>query len=278
MGIRFNTNVDRADDDIRDYGAGARLYWARDNTSGTGTFTDAAGSQVLVPGQTAYETFDSTGLDGHWYRTRVGDSGGTTFSGWSPPFQAGAIGAYAEVVDLREELKLPDDSKDNLLADYLADASEMIDDLCGRDFYRHPQVSGTEIRTYDLAADADRIVDDILSVTLVEYSLDTGLAFTALAGTDWVLEPSGESPFSVLRLAELGTVGTFYRGHGTVRVTGAFGFASVPRSVRRATLDLAKELYQTGPGGRTVGIDFGRLPWSVQKVVRKYQLRTYAQV
>lgn len=278
MGLLIYASVDSPDDRIRDYGAGAKLYWARDNTSAVGTFVSASGSVTLVAGQTTYEVYDATAADGHFFRTRVGNTGGTDFSAWSPVFQGGALEAYATVDDLREELRLPDDSRDNLLADLLRDASDWITAECGRDFYRHPQVSGTEVRLYDLDADSAAIEDDIVSLTTVEYGTYTGSTYTAATAADYTLYPRLGSPYSSLSLTDLSAVSTFYAGRGTVRLTGVFGFAAVPRLIRRATVDLARELYQQGANGRPVGIEFGRIPPSAQMAKEKYSKRTYVIV
>lgn len=277
MGILTYTNVDDVDDRLRDYGALAKLYWARDNTSAVGAFADASGNTLLIAGQTAYEIYDATGQDGYYYRSRVGNTGGTDFTAWSDVFRAGSLLAYASVTDLREELPgLPDSTRDNMLADLLRDASDWLSAECGRTFYRSPQVTGTEVRTYDLTSDSGSIEDDIVSVSLVEYGTYTGGTFTTVTGSDYTLGPRLASPFSALTLTDLATVGTFYAGTGTVRVTGVFGFASVPRLIRRATLDLARELYQQSAGGRPVGIEFGRLPPSAVSAIERYKRRSYA--
>ncbi len=280
MGLSLRVSVDSVDDRIRDYGVGAKLYWARDNTSATGTFADATANTILVAGQTAYEVYDATGASGQYYRTRVGNTGATDFSAWSAVFQGGAIEAYATVDDLREEIRLPNDSYDNVLADYLRDASGWLDAVCNRDFYRHPQVTGTETRMYHLPSDAFEINDDIVSITTVEYATTTGRPYVAALATDWVLLParvSGE-PYSAVALSDVGLVSTWYAGYATVRLTGVFGFAAVPRAVRRATLDIARELYQQGVGGRPVGLEFGRLPPSAQATIERYTRHDYAHV
>lgn len=278
MGLLLKASVDDVDDRIRDYGVGAKLYWARDNTSAAGAFTDASGSTVLIAGQTAYEIYDATGQDGYYYRTRVGNAAATDVGAWADVFRAGSLLSYASVTDLREELRLPDDSRDNLLADLLADASDWITAECGRDFYRHPQVSGTEVRLYDLTDDTSAVLDDIISLTTVEYGAYTGSSYTALVAADWTLEPRLGSPYSALTLTDYGSLGHFYAGTGTVRLTGVFGFPSVPRLIRRATLDLARELYQQSAGGKPVGIEFGRIPPSAEAAKAKYARRTYAFV
>ena len=272
MGLLLHVNVDAVDDVLRDYGVGAKLYWARDNTSSSGAFTDATGSVALEAGKEALEIYDATGQEGQWYRTRVGNTGGTDFGAWSTPFQAGALQAYASVVSLRESLNLPDDSRDNFLADCLRRASDWISDECRRDFYRHPAVSGTETRTYHLEHDASWVPDDIISITSIEYATVTGGAYTALSAGDWILVPARVDgvPYDAFYLSDVGALGLLSHGYATVRVTGVFGFPKVPGLVEQAALDLARELYQQGPGGKTVGVEFGRLPLSVQRAIAKY--------
>lgn len=271
MGIPIHSSVDAVDDRIRDYGAGAKLYWGRDNTSAAGVFTDASGNTALVAGQSTYELYDATGQTGHYYRTRVGNAAATDFSAWSTVFRAGELQAYASVDSLREMLNLPDDSRDNFLADCLRRASGWLDQETGRDFYRHPQVTGTETRTYNVSSDGSTITDDIISITTIEYATATGGLYTALVATDWSLTPPGSAPYSAAYLTDTGLLSTFYAGYGTVRITGVFGYLTVPALIEQATLDLARELYQQGPGGRTVGVDFGRMPLSVQRAVDKYR-------
>jgi hypothetical protein len=278
MSIRIRVNVDDVDGKIEQYGVGAKLYWGRDNVSSAGAFGDATGSELLVSGQTAYDIDDSTGQPGHWYRTRIGNAAQTDFSAWSDVFQAGQLLAYATVVDLREEVRLVDDSRDNLLADLLRDASGWIDAECGRDFYRHPQVSGTEVRYYDLADGQTAIAEDIVSLTSVEYATYTGDVYVPLGSTEWSLWPRLASPYSYVTLTDAAPLTAFYGGTATVKLTGVFGFASIPRLVRRATLDIARELYQQSAGGTPVGIEYGRLPPSAVAVKEQFMRRTFAHV
>ena len=180
---------------------------------------------------------------------------------------------YRAVQALRETLGLPDNSRDNLLADCLRRASDWIGAECNRDFYRHPQVTGTEVRTYHLGAAATYIRDDIISLTTVEYPLGTGQAYTVLTAANYTLDPATVDgvPFDALYLSDVGILSSFSAGYATVRLTGVFGYLSVPGLIEQATLDLAREMYQQGPGGRTVGVDFGRLPLSVQRAIAKFR-------
>ncbi len=246
-------NVDAPDDKITEFGAGAKLYWYRDNTSATGAFTDATGNVALVATQSQYEIIDATGAVGHYYRSRVGNTGGTSFDTYGPVFQAGAISSYATLDDLREYLSLPDDSRNNLLSELLRDASDYISAKCGHDFYRHPQVTGTEVRTFDgNGSGLIRVPVGIVSLTQAELANYSGGSYSILAGADWTLYPldkSDDVSYRAIALSDQGTYRYWPSGFATVRLTGVFGWASVPAMIRKATLDLAREWYRQGPGG-----------------------------
>jgi hypothetical protein len=276
--VLVRVNVDNPADKITEFGAGAKLYWYRDNTSATGPFTDATGFVALDPAQTQYEIIDSTGVEGHYYRTRVGNTGGTLFDAYAPVFQAGAKSAYATLDASRELLDFPDDTPNNVVSDLLIQASSLIEEKCGgRRFYRSPQVSGTEIRTYDssdLYRNGTTLVEDIVSLTTVELAWLTGGSFTALAGTDWFLYPARPDPgwpYTELRLSDVGSRYTFPAGYRVIRLTGVFGWPAIPPVVEAATREMAQELYWKSRGGRQVGLEFGRLPTFVDEAVRIYR-------
>jgi hypothetical protein len=275
VGLLLQVNVDAVDDRLRDYGVGAKLYWARDNSSATGAFADAAGSVSLVDGQTSYEVYDPSGLEGHYYRTRVGNAGGTDFSSWSEVLRGGEETAYASVDSLRERLMLPDNSRDNVLADILRDATAWITNECGRSFVRQPQISGEQTRLYTLYRDQLWVEDDIVSLSNVEWSGGTGEPYTSLAlATDYELIPSqGTKRF--LMLTDVSSIDRFFVGTASVRLTGVFGYAEVPDLIRGATLEVAREMYNQSVGGRPVGLDFGRLPPMTQTAISKYRLMTF---
>ena len=276
----IRVNVDNPADKITEFSAGAKLYWARDNSSATGAFTDGSGSVVLDPEITQYEIIDTSGAVGHYYRTRVGNAAGTLFDEWAPVYQAGAISAYATLDALREYVDPPDASQDNLLSDLLLQASTYIDGQCRRDFYRHPQVTGTEIRTIN--GNGRRrlwVKAGIVSLSTVELAELTGGSYTALASTDWILgpdEPIGS--YDWIDLSDQSAYTEWFAGYETVRLTGVFGQASVPADIEKATLDLAREWYRQGPGGGgPVGVNqfgtpiFGAgMPRSVQDAINTY--------
>lgn len=261
-------NADNPGDKLTEFGAGAKLYWARDNASAAGAFTDASGNTALVATQTQYELLDSTGAVGYFYRTRIGNTGGTSFDTWSDVFQAGAPTAYATVDALREFLQLPDDSRDNVLSDLLRRVTVRINKFlssAGFDFFRHPAVTGTEIRTYD----GDNrnwlyVTQGITSLTLVRLATTTGATPASLAATDWKLRLPAQydGPYLTLQLTGVAGYPYLYSGYDTVELTGVFGYTAIPDDVVQATLMWAADLYRLGAGGGTplsaTGEEFGQ--------------------
>jgi hypothetical protein len=65
------------------YGAGALLRWERSSTE-AGTYVEG-GTEALVAGTTLYDVWDAAGIETTWYRTRISNAGGTTFSAYSSP-------------------------------------------------------------------------------------------------------------------------------------------------------------------------------------------------
>lgn len=285
----IRVNVDAPDDKITEFGAGAKLYWYRDNTSSTGPFTDATGSVTLVATQSQYEIIDATGALGHWYRTRVGNSGATTFDTYSDPFQAGAKRTYATLDSLREVL-FPGQtnigaSRDNFLSDLLVRATDHISARCGRDFFRHPQVTGTETRTFNTEYGSTVLLvpAGIISLTSVGLASYTGASYSTLTGSDWRYWPltkADDMSYDGIVLSDQGGYRYWYGAYAGATLTGAFGWASIPSMIETATLDLAREWYRQGPGGGgPVGVNqFGTPmfaagePKSVRDAIARYGL------
>ncbi len=67
------------------YDAGALLRWESSATI-DGTYVEG-GSEALLVDQFLYDIWDDAGTSTTWYRTRISDSGATTFSPYSEPFQ-----------------------------------------------------------------------------------------------------------------------------------------------------------------------------------------------
>lgn len=65
------------------YGAGARLRW-ESSAAEAGAYVEG-GTLALVAGTTLYDVWDAAGIETTWYRTRISDAAGTTFSAYAAP-------------------------------------------------------------------------------------------------------------------------------------------------------------------------------------------------
>lgn len=86
---------------IEAYGPGALLRW-ESGTDPAGPFVEG-GTEPLVADVSLYDIWDAAGVVGvTWYRTRISDAGGTTFSDYSAPFETAAHGLYLSLTQARE--------------------------------------------------------------------------------------------------------------------------------------------------------------------------------
>lgn len=245
------------------FGAGAKLYLERDTTSAFAAPTVVT-STTIVSGTEQIEFTDTSGTTSSWYRVRVGNSGGTTYGDYSTGVQATSLLAYASIDDTIETMSIAssDTKALNLIGDLLIDAAALLNKVCGRDFYRHPQVSGTEVRYYHViragqrsfrAATGESI--DIISVTTLRLADSTNGSYTAISAgaTGYWLEPQNpinSEPFTDILLSSNSSSYSFFpAGERIVELTLAGGWSSPPGIAHRANIDLAREWYRQGPGG-----------------------------
>jgi hypothetical protein len=264
MAEQIIVNVDDPADLLTGYGAGAKVRLERAADAAFTSPTEVS-TQTLVAGTTQYEFWDAAGTPASYYRYRISDTGGTTFSSYTVLGQPGAPTAYASVDALRELLRLPDDSRNNLLADLLVRVTDKINLSLGFDFFRHPAVSGTETRTFD-GDDGTvlTVTQGILSLTTVRVAGTTGGDYSSLTTTDWKLRwpVQAGGPYLALELTGTGNFPAWYSGFDTVELTGVFGYPSIPPAIEQATLYWAADLYRLGAGGGSplsaTGEEFGQ--------------------
>ena len=249
------------------YGTGA-LMRVQFCATETGTYADIAGTGstptvALVAGDRAYVAYDPAGTVGIWYRTRYENAGGTRLSDWSTPFQVDAPASYATLADLLERIQLPDDTHYELVAQILEAVSAQFDQECGRQFYRIPRSTGTTARLYDGdGGSVLRLPEGCVSLTTVEVAGSMGGSYTTLAANEWRLRPAYPAPgwpYTELILTELAST-VFTDGTETVRLTGVFGWSTVPLLVREAVLQLAQLTFNmalTRAGGSIGLTEFG---------------------
>jgi hypothetical protein len=127
MSILVNVSLSIASDDLLvGYGAGAKVYLQSAATE-NGSYS-AVANTVIVSGTENYEFWDANGTDSTWYRTRVGNTGGTSFSDFSGSFQVRAAPVLT-VAQLRDFV--PSNLGDASLQAILDDALQTVDDALG---------------------------------------------------------------------------------------------------------------------------------------------------
>lgn len=160
-----------------------------------------------------------------------------------------------------EELKAARDissysSADGQIPLAITAASRAIDNACGRRFYL--DADADQVRYYTPDRPDRLMIDDIVTVTSLETDNngDGTFEYTWTAGSDFVTEPvnaaADAKPYTQLVKRENGTY-WFPCYAQSVKVTGRFGWPSVPDAIKQATLILAVR-YLTRAREATFGV------------------------
>jgi Phage gp6-like head-tail connector protein len=147
--------------------------------------------------------------------------------------------AYATLAQVKAALRITDTVDDTLLEMARVSASDLIDGYTGRMF----TTSGTVTRVFAPADDYVLQTDDIAgtAVTITSSTGADGVFDVTWKTTDYQLEPlngvsNGQAvPFTRIRAIQdylWPTAG----GEATVRVTGVYGFPSIPLVITQATV------------------------------------------
>lgn len=155
---------------------------------------------------------------------------------------------YVTVAELKATLTLTGQTyadADITLAVYAA--SRAIDNYCRRRFYA--DTDATQVRYYRGLTDTPILrIDDLVTLTSVQTDPggDGTYEETWTLNTDFTLEPDNATadgkPTTLIRMHESGRYSFSSSYPRTVKVTGKFGWPSVPHEVKAATSILATQL------------------------------------
>lgn len=195
---------------------------------------------------------------------------------------------YCSLADVKAAARIPaDDTIDDALLELsIESASRDIDAYAERVFY----AIGTATRVY-IPQDIYLVeTDDIISVTSIATDTNGDGGFdTVWDATDYQLEPlNGVAGGIVTPFTRVRAIGDYLwpvyeprnvnSNQASVRIIGSFGFASVPITIRQATILAALRAYKryespTGVlGFSDVGVvRIGRLDPDVQRLVDPYR-------
>jgi len=192
--------------------------------------------------------------------------------------------AYATRAEVLATFDTPPTSADKLarIDALLLVAENEIDREVGHDF----NATGPETRAFD--GDGGRRLHlhvGVVPTPTVAFLDRFGGTSTSIAAGDLVWEAEDPATGSYDHVRILGTTsgyGAWPTGAQLIRITGTFGFATVPPDVKQATIDRVRQLYAADPsviGGVVGSEEFGRpvipprYPQTMYAVVEHYRRR-----
>lgn len=193
---------------------------------------------------------------------------------------------YASLNEVKAALKIIDGLDDSLLEMAIESASRLIDGYTGRYFYN----GGTATKNFAAEDMWITQTEDLQSVSEVATTNQVGDDYTVWTTNDYQLEPLNSrtdgltSPYTRIRAVNQ-YVFPFYNGQALVKVTGVWGWASVPIAVKQATILQASRIFKRldSPLGVAGFGDMGvvrvgsRLDPDVQHLVDPYRsMRNFA--
>lgn len=152
---------------------------------------------------------------------------------------------YCSLSEVKSALRIVDSLDDSLLEMAVESASRLIDGYAGRYFYN----AGSAVKLFVAQDSAVVFTEDLQSVSKFETDNAADGSFTEWASTQYQLEPlNGRAdgiamPYSNVRAID-GYVLPSYNGQALVRVTGVWGWASVPVTVRQACIIQASRIFK----------------------------------
>lgn len=152
---------------------------------------------------------------------------------------------YATLAQVKSSLRITDSIDDSLIELAIESASRAIDGFANRYFYN----AGTGTKSF-VAFDDDVVyIEDLQTLTTLETRWAVGDDYTTWANTDYQLEPlNGKSDGLAFPCSAIRAVGLIefpvYESQALVRVTGTWGWASVPTAIKQATVIQASRIFK----------------------------------
>jgi hypothetical protein len=154
---------------------------------------------------------------------------------------------YCSLADVKAALRIQDTLDDSLIESSINSASRMIDQYCNRSFY--PGTAG-EVRYYQANDGFMCWIDDAQAVTEIKTSSTDPLIFdtTWESGDYQLLNPNQRangaySPYYAITATD-NYLFPVWADMALVKVTGTFGWASVPEPVKFASIIQASRLFK----------------------------------
>ncbi|CAB4141813.1 gp6 domain containing protein [uncultured Caudovirales phage] len=152
---------------------------------------------------------------------------------------------YATLSEVKASLRITDAIDDALLETAIESASRMIDGFTARTFSN----AGTAVRHYAATDALNLIIDDAISISEVASTDEIGDTYTVWKPTDFQLEPLNSRsdglymPYTGIRAVNDYTWPVVDQ-QALCRITGVWGWASVPTAIRQATVIQSSRLFK----------------------------------
>jgi hypothetical protein len=152
---------------------------------------------------------------------------------------------YATLSEVKASLRITDAIDDSLLETAIESASRMIDGYTARTFSN----AGSAVRNFAATDDINLIIDDAISISEVASTDEIGDTYTVWKPTDFQLEPLNSRsdglymPYTGIRAVN-DYAWPVVDQQALVRITGVWGWASVPVAIKQATIIQSSRLYK----------------------------------
>ncbi len=189
---------------------------------------------------------------------------------------------YCTLDEIKAELDITSEDKDDLLQADIAQASKFIDLLCDRDF-----TMSTATRYFD-GGGTFLFIDDAVSISKVELDEDADgvVDATMSTTTDYILYPLNKTPKTRIEISNNSNYSGFASGvKQGVKITASWGYGStIPEVIKRATIiqvcrwfKRRESAFQDAVGSPEIGqlITYKALDPDVKLILDQYRRRRY---
>ena len=149
---------------------------------------------------------------------------------------------YCTVDEIKEELDIQDEDKDNLIASYIEQVKEYIDIQCNRKFD-----TVSETRYFD-GSSSPFFIDDLSNLDggsdgiFLDEDGD-GVWEETMATTDYILYPLNTTPKTKIEISNDSDYSSFALGvKKGVKITAAWG--PIPKPIKMASIIMVSELFE----------------------------------
>lgn len=193
------------------------------------------------------------------------------------------VNGYVSAAELKTVLDIGDTVDDAAIDRAIGSASRLVDSWCGQRFWKDPSATVRYLTPQQprviLLASAASDVESVGIVSVTALAVDTtgdgSFATSWTEDTEYHLAPRGaveaDRPYTQVRTL---AGRSWPSGHESVKITGVFGWPSVPDEVVQATLIQAQVLFKRTTEGAApiVTMDGATLPGGSKYLDREAQL------